>query len=212
LSPAPPNGVGNRACAFYIFRTDLQLNKGNRLTARFNHSDTSSENFIGGGLNTLERSVDMTSVAYSLGVQLVSYRPKVLNELRFQYAHRETRGTRNEASGTGPSIVITSLANFGSPENADTINPLEKTTQIQDNLTWTSGTHAIKFGGGFNFIDDLKRSAVFARYTFSSIAAYIAARNGTNLRSYANYIEAFGDVALRYRLVEQCKSPRRCGL
>jgi hypothetical protein len=195
LSPSvfPPAIPSLESGVFYIFRTDLQLNKGNRLTARFNHSDVSSENFIQGGLNTLERGVDSTSVDYSLGVQLVSYRPNVLNELRFQYAQRETRGTRNEASGTGPSIVITGVANFGSPDNADTVNPLEKTTQIQDNLTWTSGTHAVKFGGGFNFIDDLKRSAVFSRYTFSSIAAYLAARNGTNLRSYTNYVEAFGD-------------------
>ncbi|MCA1623633.1 MAG: TonB-dependent receptor [Acidobacteria bacterium] len=184
---------------FYIFRTDVQLNKSNRLTARFNHSDQSLENFIPGGLNTLERATDTTSVDYSLGVQLASYTPKVLNELRFQYAQRETRGKRNELSGTGPSIVITGVANFGSPGNADTINPLEKTTQIQDNLTWTSGTHAVKFGGGFNFIDDLKRSAVFARYTFPSIAAYLAARNGTDLRSYTDYVEAFGDPEITYK-------------
>jgi hypothetical protein len=184
---------------FYIFRTDVQLNKSNRLTARLNHSDLSSENFIQGGLNTLERSVDTTSVDYSLGVQLVSYTPKVLNELRFQYAQRKTTNLRNELSGTGPSIVITGVANFGSPDNANTINPLEKTTQIQDNLTWTRGTHAIKFGGGFNFIDDLKRSSVFARYTFPSIAAYLAARNGTNLRSYSNYVEAFGDPEIIYQ-------------
>ena len=95
--------------------------------------------------------------------------------------------------------MITGVANFGSPENVDRINPLENTTQIQDNLTWTSGTHAIKLGGGFNFIDDLKRSGVFARYTFPSIAAYVAARNGTNLRSYTSYVEAFGDPETTYQ-------------
>ena len=169
---------------FNIFRTDAQLNKSNRLTGRLNHSDQSSQNFIQGGLNTLERTVTTTSVDYSLGVQLVSFMPKVLNEFRFQYVWRKLSNRRNELSGTGPSIVITGVANFGSPENADTINPLEKVTQIQDNLTLTRGTHAVKFGGGFNFISDLKREALFARYTFPSIAAYVAARNGTNPRSY----------------------------
>ena len=57
----------------------------------------------------------------------------------------------------------------------------------------------MKFGGGFNFIDDLKRSGVFARYTFPSIAAYVAARNGTSLRSYTSYIEAFGDPETTYQ-------------
>ena len=38
-----------------------------------------------------------------------------------------------------------------------------------------------------------------ARYTFSSIAAYIAARNGTNPRSYTSYAETFGDPAINYK-------------
>ena len=43
LSPAifPPAIPSLETGAFYIFRTDLQLNKGNRLTARFNHFDGS---------------------------------------------------------------------------------------------------------------------------------------------------------------------------
>ena len=41
---------------FYIFRTDLQLNKNNRLTGRFNRSPHIARNLVGGGLNTLERS------------------------------------------------------------------------------------------------------------------------------------------------------------
>jgi len=122
-----------------------------------------------------------------------------LNEFRFQYARRNTSTRKNELSGSGPSILISNVANLGSPENADTINPLEKTIQIQDNLTLTSGTHAIKLGGGFNFIDDLKRAGSFARYTFPSIAAYLSARNGTNFRSYNNYVEAFGDPEITYQ-------------
>ena len=51
LSPAifPPAIPSLETGAFYIFRTDLQLNKGNRLTARFNHSDLSLKTSIGGG-------------------------------------------------------------------------------------------------------------------------------------------------------------------
>ena len=89
--------------------------------------------------------------------------------------------------------MITGVANFGSPEASDTIFPPRRITQIQDNLTRTVGTHVVKFGGGFNFYNNTERSPIFARYTFPSIAAYLAARNGTDPRSYTNYTETFGD-------------------
>ncbi|PYS57333.1 MAG: hypothetical protein DMF74_26315, partial [Acidobacteria bacterium] len=188
---------------FYIFRTDAQLNENNRLSARFNHSDLQSKNFIPGGLNTLERSFDAFSVDYGLAVQLASYTPQTLNEFRFQYARRTSSGSslgrRNEFSGSGASIVITGVANFGAPEGIDTIFPTWTITQFQDNLTRTNGTHVAKFGGGFSLYDQAVRAAVFSRYTFSSIANYIAARNGTNPRSYTNYQETFGDPEIGYK-------------
>lgn len=184
---------------FYIFRTDLQLNKNNRLTARFNRSPHIARNLIGGGLNTLERSVDIISPDYSLGAQIVSYTPAVLNELRFQYANRQQKITKNELSGSGVSITISGAANFGPSIGADVINPLEKVTQIQDNLTLTRGTHVVKFGGGFSFIDDFKRQVVVAEYFFPSITAYINARNGINRRGYSRYEETFGDPEITYK-------------
>ncbi len=185
--------------SFYIFRTDVQLNDKNRLTGRFTHSDVFSRNFVLGGLNTLERTFSQTSVDYSAGFQLATYTPKLLNELRFQYAQRAPGSRRNELSGNGPSIVITGVANFGSPDNVDTIFPPRRITQIQDNLTQTVGTHVVKFGFGFNFYNNTERSPIFARYTFPSIAAYVAARNGTDLRRYTNYAETFGDPEINYK-------------
>jgi hypothetical protein len=95
--------------------------------------------------------------------------------------------------------VITGVANFGSPEGADTIFPTWTITQLQDNLTRTTGTHVVKFGGGFSLYDQTERAAVFSRYTFSSIADYLSARNGTNPRSYTNYAETFGDPEISYK-------------
>jgi hypothetical protein len=189
--------------SFYIFRTDAQLNDKNRLTARFNHSDIKSINAIPGGLTTLERSSDSFSIDYGLAVQLASYTPRVLNEFRFQQVQRVSNagiaGRSNEFSGTGPTIVISGVANFGSPPGAGTIFPPVRITQLQDNLTRTAGTHVVKFGGGFNFYDLGLRSPIFSQYTFSSIAAYIAVRNGSNPRSYASYSETFGDPQINYK-------------
>ena len=189
--------------SFYIFRTDAQLNEQHRVTVRFNHADIESKNAIPGGLTTLERSSDSFSTDYGLAVQLASYTPQVLNEFRFQYVQRVSNagipGRRNEFSATGPSIVITGAANFGSPPGAGTIFPPVRITQFQDNLTRTTGTHVIKFGGGFIFYNNALRSPIFTQYTFSSITAYMAARNGTNPLSYTSYSETFGDPEIKYK-------------
>jgi hypothetical protein len=58
----------------------------------------------------------------------------------------------------------------------------------------TNGNHAIKFGGGVNFIDDFRRTNQFTQYTFASIAAYNDARTGINPRSYTNFQQVFGDT------------------
>ncbi len=194
---------------FYIFRTDAQLNSSNRLTSRFNYFKNLSPDNIAGGANTLERSIDFDDKSYSLGLQLATiFSSKVLNEFRYQYAKRNSTNVANSNSGTGPSIVITRVnparagsggANFGAPENDDTIAPLQVTNQIQDNLTWTLGDHVAKFGGGLNRIDDTRRSNVFARYTFATLQDFINAKNGVTPRSYTNYLEAFGDPDIKYQ-------------
>ncbi|MEO7660715.1 MAG: TonB-dependent receptor [Pyrinomonadaceae bacterium] len=184
---------------FFIFRTDAQLNDANRLTGRFNYFKNLSPNNIGGGLTTLERSIDFNDKSYSIGLQLASIiSGSFINEFRYQYAKRDSRNVENANSGTGPSIVITGIANFGAPENKDTIAPLQATNQIQDNVTWTSGNHVAKFGFGFNKIDDTRRTNSFVRYTFGSIAAYANAVNGTNRRGYTRFDQIFGDTNIAY--------------
>ncbi len=185
---------------FFLIRTDAQLSDKHRLTGRFNWFKNISPNNINGQQNTLQRSIDFKDLSYSPAVQLVSvFSPNVLNEFRFQYAKRNSQNLANANSGTGPSIVITGIANFGSPENKNTILPLETTTQFLDNFTWTRGNHTIKFGGGINRIYDFRKSNVFARYTFKDTAAFIAAKTGANLLAYTNYVEAFGNPEIEYK-------------
>ncbi|MBX7169410.1 MAG: TonB-dependent receptor [Pyrinomonadaceae bacterium] len=184
---------------FYIFRTDAQLNEKNRVSVRYNYFGNNSPDNIGGGLNTLQRSITFIDASYSLGAQVAStITPNVFNEFRFQYAKRDSRNYANSNSGTGISIVITNVANFGAPENDDTIAPLQETTQFQDNLTWIKGDHTFKFGGGVNLIDDRRRANRFARYTFPTIQAFIDAKNGVTPKGYTNYIEAFGDADIKF--------------
>lgn len=185
---------------FVIFRSDAQLNDSNRLSGRFNYFKNLSPNNIAGGLNTLQRSIDFDDKSYSVGLQLASIvNSEILNEFRYQYAKRDSRNIANANSATGISIAITGVANFGAPENDDTIAPMQVTNQFQNNLTWTRGDHVAKFGGGLNRIDDTRRSNQFARYTFPNLQAFLDARNGVNLRSYTNYVEAFGNPDIEYQ-------------
>ena len=184
----------------FIFRTDAQLDSRNRFTARFNLSDLGTKNSIQGVFNTLERSFDVGSLDHSLGLQLASFTGRWLNELRFQFARSDIFNTRNDFSGTGPSVTITNTANFGSP--IDGGRNLVKLIQLQNNSTLMLRSHAVKFGGGFSVKDNVNRASVFSVYTFPSITAYIAARNGLDPAdrfNYTRYEESFGDPETKHR-------------
>ena len=201
LSPSifPPAIPTIERGRFMLFRSDLQLNEDHRLAVRFNHADIFIENNISGGLNTLERSVDVSNVDHGTAAQLVSYSTIFVNELRFQWARRDSAAKSNAFSGSGPSIAISNVANFGSPEDADAPPWLENAVQLQNNVTFTTGAHVFKFGGGFTNIRNTNFANVFARYTFPSIRAYVDARNGTNPLSYTRYNESSGDAESRVR-------------
>ena len=52
---------------FFIFKTDAQLNSSNRLSVRYNYFKNLSPDNIGGGLTTLQRSIDFDDKSYSVG-------------------------------------------------------------------------------------------------------------------------------------------------
>jgi hypothetical protein len=164
---------------FFIFRTDVQLNDAHRLTGRYIRFTNFSPNNVAGGLNTLERTVDLDDKSNSLAIQLASIlTPNVFNEFRYQRAHRNSEFLPTAFTPSGvPSVLITNVAAFGPATNTGTISPIQTMNQVQNNLTWNNGDHAMKFGGGFNRIYDYRRNDISALYTFPSIAAYVAARS-----------------------------------
>jgi len=200
-----PNSIPTaQKVKFFIFRTDVRLTDQHSLVGRVNSFRNNSPDNIAGGTQTLERSIDFVDQSDSVGLQLISaFTPTFLNEARYQYARRYSQNLPNANSGTTPSIVITGAqaALFGAPENPNTIAPLESSSQFLDNVTITRGSHTMKFGGGFNVIDDTQKAGIFARYTFPSIAAYVAAQNGTNRLGYTSYLESFGDPQVNFRSV-----------
>ena len=159
---------------FFIFRTDAQITDKHRLTGRYIQFSNYSPNNVGGGVNTLERTVDLDDKSNSLAIQLASvFTPNVINEFRYQRAHRKSNflGTDYTPS-TNISVGITNVVNFGPATNLGSISPIETMNQFQNNLTWNRGNHSMKFGGGFNHIYDYRRSNIYTSYTFGSLKAY----------------------------------------
>jgi hypothetical protein len=194
----PANIPAQQKVDFFIVRTDVQLDSGNRLAGRYNLFRNTSPDNIAGGLNTFERSIDFVDASDSVGIQAISvFSPTALNELRYQYARRKSQNLPNKNSGKGLTIVIAGIANFGAPTN-DPLQPLQTSNQILDNFTLTRGKHTLKFGGGFNFVEDSRVSGVFAQYTFPSIAAYVAAKNGSAPAGYTTYQETIGNPEIDY--------------
>ena len=196
---------------FFIFRTDAEITENHKLTGRYIKFTNFSPNNVGGGLNTLERTVDLDDKSYSLALQLSSIiTPNVFNEFRYQRAHRNSEFLPTQYTPSGvPSVTITNVASFGPATNVGTISPIETMNQFQNNLTWNKGDHSIKFGGGVNLVYDYRRNDINAQYTFASIANYVSARTGVlqpgnscgangALRCYTQFTQTLGDAEIEY--------------
>ncbi|HXV61081.1 MAG TPA: TonB-dependent receptor [Vicinamibacteria bacterium] len=181
---------------FFIVKGDFQLNPSHSLSARYTLFDQPISSNIGGGLNTLERAVDFADSANSVSAQLVSsFGGDKLNELRGQWSNRKTDRVRNDFSGSMPAITISGVANFG---GVDGDNFEQKIFQITDSFTLYRGNHAFKFGGSIEAVDDFRRSSVDTTYTFGSIAAYEAARDGIDPFAYTTFAQNIGDPTLSF--------------
>jgi outer membrane receptor protein involved in Fe transport len=168
-----------------------------RFTGRTIIFRNDSPNNIGAGLTSLERTNDFLDAMESTSGQLVSsFGGNKLNELRVQFARRVQSRAANELSGTGPAVNIPGVANFGGPIGgaADAGFGFEQGIwQVIDNFTLLRGNHSYKAGFDLQFVDDKRTATLFQLYTFPTIDAYLAARNGTNPRSYTTFSQLIGN-------------------
>ena len=95
-------------------------------------------------------------------------------------------------SGTGPAINIAGVAQFGGPVAAIADSGFgftQNVLQVNDNMTFLKGNHAIKAGLDLQWVADTRTSAAAQLYTFPSAAAYLAARDGTNRLGYTSFTQ-----------------------
>ena len=186
---------------FYMARADWMISPSNRLLLRYNHhANDSPYNYSSppGGQNLVSRTYNFIDRSHVGAIQLVSsFSSRAVNELRAQVATRSQSNNRFSATGTGPAISIAGVANFGGPIDVG-FAYTETTPEITDNFSLVAGGHEIKVGFSGRWIRDEQVAATGALYTFPTIAAYQAAATGADPKSYASFIQAYGNPAIRY--------------
>ncbi len=185
---------------FFIGKVDWHVTPRNRLSLRYNgHRNDSPYNSSSiGGQFLIDRTYEFVDRSHAGAVQLVSIvSPNAVNELRFQFPLRTQSQNRFEATGSGPAITIPGVVNFGNSLDVG-FRYEEMTPEISENFSYNLARHALKVGGSIRTIRDTQVQATAALYTFPSIAAYLAARDGLNPRSYASFVQAVGEPSISY--------------
>ena len=185
---------------FYMGKGDWQINAKNRLSVRYMHhaNDSPYNNGTIGGLNLVSQSYNFVDRSHVGGVQLVSViNDHIVNELRGQVAYRGQLQNSFSASGTGPVITVAGIANFGGPNGAGFVYQ-ETTPELADNFSYIRGAHSFKFGASTHAIRDTQVQPTYAQYNFPTIAAYLAAMNGSAPKGYSSFSQIVGNPSLNY--------------
>ncbi|PYR55601.1 MAG: hypothetical protein DMF91_23875, partial [Acidobacteria bacterium] len=206
LKTQPAAAPNVQTAKFFIAKGDYQLNGSNRATVRWLRFHNDAPYNSGGGTASgtplsLERATDFLDAMDSVAGQLnSSFGASMLNEFRTQYAHRHQQSVANGDSGTGPAVTITGVAGFGGPltgtgQGNAGFDFKQNISQVIDNFTLIGGSHSYKAGFDWQHIYDARTSAPQWVYNFSSVAAYLAAKNGTNPRGYSTMTQLTGNLS-----------------
>ncbi|MFN7919683.1 MAG: carboxypeptidase regulatory-like domain-containing protein [Bryobacteraceae bacterium] len=152
-------------------KLNFRLNDSNTGFIRYSRF-TNDQPGGGGALTAITRSTTFEDRMNGGAAQLATtIRPNLLNELRFGINRRsQIRETYVRGEANGAQIDITGVANFG-------VNPLagsdgvETSTQVIDNLSWTTGRHTIKTGIDFQNTALQNRVALARLFTFGGLSA-----------------------------------------
>jgi hypothetical protein len=184
----------------FIGKVDYQMSAANRLSARWSLFNNTTPENIGGGLNTREVATDFQDRMDSVGVQLVStIAANKLNEFRLAYGRRNNPRSPSAVAGPGPIVQIDRVANFGGPDYGSNFPVfLEDYWQVVDNYSWVLDQHSLKVGLDVQFVNDVRETALTARYIFPDTSSYLAAENGTNRYGYTRFEQSIGDPRIEY--------------
>ena len=187
---------------FLNLRADWVINPKHQVFVRYNYfRNEYPYNTAVGGTNALDVAEDFHDRAHIAGAQLLStFSPTVLNEVRASWPYRNEAHVASPGDGPGPTVAVTGVATFngyGAGFKGDKF--AEKIPSFSDGLTVIRKAHTIKVGIGWQENNDNQVGPVTNRYTFSSIANYLAAKSGANPFAYSTYATVLGVPGVAYK-------------
>jgi outer membrane receptor protein involved in Fe transport len=205
----------------YFGRMDYHLSDRNTLSASFNFLRWLSPNGIQTGLSSTT-GAGITgngndSVAVRNGKLTWTSVPtnSMVNELRYGLDTDRQADTFNQAElGGGLGYLDVAVGGTSSSTNVQLgpatylprVEPLETRNEIADDLTWTKGTHTLKFG--FNFVnteDDVSYlSNRYGSYTYQTVTQFAEDYSGntTGQKNWETYTQTFGNPVADYTIRE----------
>jgi len=202
----PLNGlVGNfpisEKTEVYSLRLDHKLTNNQQLFVRASVSPS----FVSGiqesaanqnlGENSFSRTATQTYHDYSIvGQHTLLMGSNKVNELRIQFArHPVNFSPSKSAGGSGVAVNIPGFSYFGKTPFS-VVDRIEDQTQIQDNFTYTRGSHTFKTGVDLRYIPiNLKQGQLYGGgdYTFAALNATDVSSQLAGLPGFSP-IQAYG--------------------
>jgi hypothetical protein len=107
------------------------------------------------------------------------FRYQIGRDFEFEFAQPPIPGEPISAQGTSPQITVNGVGNFvfGKPNFLDRpAFPKEMRNQFADTISWSHGTHLLKFGADINHVNDIENNLFSGAgaYTYNTRADYIS--------------------------------------
>ena len=156
--------------AYFIGRFDYRFNPAHKLTARYRFKRDSRRNQGIGGFDLPERATDYLERENEVKIyETAIVSTQLMNDLRVAYKRKPL--AINSLTGAPAIIVLDAFkAGGGQLEQRQT----QTSGEVQDLVTFVTGRHNIRFGGGFRprFFDIYNPTNFGGTFTFSSLESF----------------------------------------
>jgi hypothetical protein len=131
------------------------------------------------------------------------FRYQIGRDFEYEFAQAPLSGEPVSSQGSSPQITVNGVGNFifGKPNFLDRpAFPKEMRNQFADTISWSHGTHLLKFGADINHVNDIENNLFSGAgaYTYNTradyISDYITATNGLGRVCSASDVTASGTL------------------
>ena len=135
--------------------------------------------------------------------------PYMVNEARFGWFHDRLFDPASDDflyPGLGRAgLTVNSTINLGLATSYPRLNPSETRYEVADNLSWTKGSHTMKFGFDIAHTEDYVNQLItqFGNYNYSTLNQFALdfSGNTTGAKNWNTYSQTFGNPIVDTNLV-----------